>query len=98
MPASGLVVLDLGLTIVDGVDVLEHRNEEPAPGTPIIVLSGTDDRETISQRYEAGANAFISKPDGLDGYTAVAAAVIDSWFSTAEFPELAHDGDGARRV
>lgn len=84
-PKPDIVLLDLGLPHVDGITVLEARTDDPSMlHIPTIVLSGTNDRETILECYEKGVNTFISKPEDFDGYLAVADSVIDYWFTTAE--------------
>lgn len=75
-----LVLLDLEMPVMGGMTVLETKEEESTLSDhPIIVLSGTDDQDTIDECYEKGANAFITKPDDLDGYTAVLEDTISFW-------------------
>lgn len=62
-----LIVLDGYLPGVDGMDILKElrlRGDE----TPILMLSGSGDRAR-EQALEAGANAFLPKPCGLDDLT-----------------------------
>ncbi len=59
-----LVVLDLGLPDLDGVDVI--RGLRGWTGVPIIVLSGragSDDKVTA---LDAGADDYVTKPFGVD--------------------------------
>lgn len=82
-----LVLLDLDLPVLDGYAVLERRQEEQSlRRVPTIILSNTDDNETIEQCYEHGANAFIFKPGELDEYEAIAEQVTQFWFRTAVLP------------
>ena len=82
-----LVLLDLDLPVVDGQSVLEQRRGEGSlQRIPTIVLSGSDDQDTIRTCYELGANAFIAKPGNLDEYDEVAASITDFWVSTASLP------------
>lgn len=82
-----MVLLDLDLLTVDGLTVLETRKGESGlQQVPIVVVSGTDDSETIARCYACGANTFISKPDDLEGYLAFAETLIDYWGSLAELP------------
>lgn len=85
--APDIVLLDLDLPDVDGHAVLEERAETPSLRTiPVIVLSETNDPDTIDRCYRRGANSFISKPDGFDGYLSIATSVVDYWLSTVDLP------------
>lgn len=80
IPPPDLVLLDLGLPVIDGLTVLEERQGESVVcDAPTIVLSEQDDQETIEQCYEQRANAYISKPDDLDGYQAALTSAIEFW-------------------
>ena len=88
-----LVLLDLALLYVDGFTVLKTRTEDAAlRHTPVIVLSDSDDPETVLRCYEYGANTFIPKPDDFDGFLSIAEDVVDYWSSTAELPETFESG------
>lgn len=92
-PTPDLVLLDLDLPEVDGHTVLERRREQrELTRIPTVVLSSTDDVETIQECYEQGANAFIPKPGELDGYEDVADSIVDFWFCTAAMPRSAAEG------
>lgn len=63
-----LIILDLGLPKVSGIDVLKRiRSNHRTRHIPVIVLTSTDDDARIEEVYDAGANSFIRKPiDPLD--------------------------------
>jgi two-component system, OmpR family, KDP operon response regulator KdpE len=59
-----VVVLDLGLPDIDGVDVLRAIRREA--GTPVIVLSAHHrEREKVTA-LDAGADDYLTKPFGMD--------------------------------
>ncbi len=62
-PDLSLVVLDLGLPDIDGMDVLRalRRSMETAH-VPVVVLTGQTDRETEHRVLAAGADDYIRKP------------------------------------
>lgn len=79
-----LVLLDLDLPVLDGQTVLQRRQEDASIcRVPTIILSNSDEQETVRQCYEKGANAFISKPAELDEYNAVLDRITEFWFCTA---------------
>jgi two-component system, OmpR family, KDP operon response regulator KdpE len=60
-----LIVLDLGLPDIDGLDVLRTirgSNE----GVPIVVLSSRGDELTKVQALELGADDYVTKPFGIN--------------------------------
>lgn len=55
-----LLILDLGLPDLGGMDLLERvRNDYPA--TPVVIVSGSEDRGEIRRALELGAMGFIPK-------------------------------------
>jgi two-component system, OmpR family, KDP operon response regulator KdpE len=60
-----LVILDLGLPDIDGLDLLQkiRGNYE---GLPIVVLSSRSDELTKVQALEFGADDYITKPFGME--------------------------------
>jgi CheY-like chemotaxis protein len=62
-PAPDLVLLDLRLPRVDGLDVLRHVRRHPdGQCLPIVVLTTSDAERDIAAAYEYRANGFVSKP------------------------------------
>jgi two-component system, OmpR family, KDP operon response regulator KdpE len=59
-----LVVLDLGLPDVDGVDVVEGLRGWSA--VPVIVLSARDQEQSKVRALDAGADDYVTKPFGMD--------------------------------
>ena len=58
-----LIVLDLGLPDIDGVDVV--RTVRRASGTPILVLSARSDERQKIEALDAGADDYLTKPFGM---------------------------------
>ena len=61
----GLVILDLGLPDIDGLDLLRTirgRNER----VPVVVLSSRGDEAGKVQALDLGADDYITKPFGMD--------------------------------
>jgi CheY-like chemotaxis protein len=63
-PRPDLVLLDLHLPVMNGIDVLRWIRREPAyHATPVIVLTAAgEDEALILDCYKSGANSFLSKP------------------------------------
>ena len=59
-PELDLVLLDLALPDIDGFDALAQLRETH-PGVPIVVLSASDQPDTVMRAIDAGAMGFIPK-------------------------------------
>ncbi len=63
-----VVVLDLGLPDMDGVDVL--RQIRATSVVPVIVLSARQDSDDKVEALDAGADDYVTKPFGMDEFLA----------------------------
>lgn len=58
-----VILLDLIMHDISGIDTLKSiRNNYPNDDTPIIVISGRDDRRTLIEAIHAGAIEYLTKP------------------------------------
>ena len=62
-PLPELVILDLKLPKVDGLQVLKIlRDDAHTRRLPVVVLSSSSEERDIVQSYELGANSYVRKP------------------------------------
>lgn len=62
-PVPDLIILDLGLPDMSGLEVLRRiRGEERFADLPVLVLTISDHDEDIIRSYDLGVRAFIQKP------------------------------------
>lgn len=59
-----VVLLDLGLPDIDGLDVIRHIRREAM--TPIVILSGRFAEREKVEALDRGADDYVTKPFGLD--------------------------------
>jgi CheY-like chemotaxis protein len=86
----GLILLDLNLPRMDGFATLEAlKADGRLASIPVIILTSTGDSASVSRSYGLHASAFVTKPNGLEGYRAVVAAVEDFWLRQARLPSVA---------
>ena len=58
-----LILLDLNLPDMTGVDILRRvKEDEQLRRMPVIVLTTTDDKAEIERCYDLGCNVYITKP------------------------------------
>jgi two-component system response regulator len=61
MPA--VVLLDLKLPKLDGIDVLQRMRADPRTRlVPVVVLTSSSEDEDMLRSYQSGANSYVRKP------------------------------------
>ncbi len=60
-----LILLDIGLPGMDGIQIMREINSR-FPHVAVIVLSGHKDNETVAKMIELGACEYITKPINLE--------------------------------
>lgn len=86
---SFLVLLDLNLPDMTGIDILERlKTHTHLKRSPVIVLTTTDDQREIQRCYDLGANVYITKPVDYDGF-AHAIRQLGLFFSVMQVPGTA---------
>jgi DNA-binding NarL/FixJ family response regulator len=75
-PDTDLVLLDLTMPGVHGFSGLLFLRSQ-RPSTPIIVVSGNEERAVVRHCMEFGAASFIPKTHSLDTMRAAIAQVLD---------------------
>lgn len=80
-PWPHLILLDLKLPYISGLNVLQHIRGKPELRHLIVVILTTSAHETdIAQAYALGANSFLVKPAELAEQTRLARQLLDYWF------------------
>jgi len=62
---TDLIVLDLGLPDIDGLDVI-RRVRASGSAVPIVVLSSRDNEQGKVEALDLGADDYVTKPFGID--------------------------------
>lgn len=61
--SNPVVLLDVNMPKIDGVEVLRQLKTDPATATlPVIMLTTTDDPREIARCYKLGCNIYVTKP------------------------------------
>lgn len=85
--APDLILLDLNLPKVDGVEVLQQIKSDPLLRMiPVVVLTTSSSERDILLTYSHHANCYITKPVDLDKFMQVVRVLEDFWISIVKLP------------
>ncbi len=83
---SILVLLDLNLPDMSGIDILSRiKSDEMLRRAPVIVLTTTDDKTEIQRCYDMGCNVYITKPVEYESF-ATAIRQLGLFISVMQVP------------
>lgn len=69
-PLPAVVLLDLNLPKIPGLDVLERLRGQPRTRfVPVVILTGSNEEADRLRGYDGGANAYVTKPVEFAGFT-----------------------------
>lgn len=82
-----LVLLDLKLPKIDGLEVLQRiRANETTQTLPVVMLTSSKEQEDIVKSYRVGCNSYIRKPVDFDQFVEVARQLGLYWLLLNEPP------------
>jgi len=75
-----IILLDLKLPRIDGLDVLQRLKTHPLyRQIPVVVLTSSSDSGDIAKAYQLGANSYIIKPVDFEKFLEVAEVLHSYW-------------------
>lgn len=84
-----VVLLDLKLPLVNGLEVLERVKADPRLKLiPIVMLTSSEEASDMARSYGLGVNAYVVKPTSFDDFTATVTKLARFWASINHPPIL----------
>ena len=82
-----VVLLDLKLPRVDGLEVLRHiRASERTRTLPVVILTSSDEQRDLIESYNLGANSYVRKPVDFNGFVDAARQLGLYWLVLNQAP------------
>lgn len=84
-----IVLLDLKLPKISGLEVLRHIKEDSRTRViPVIIFSSSTEEQDILDCYHLGANSYIRKSVDYSQYTSDLTQVVSYWLSLNQLPPI----------
>ena len=83
-----VVLLDLKLPKVDGLEVLQRMRANPlTQRTPVVVLTSSNEQKDLIASYDFGANSYVRKPVDFEQFIEAARQLGMYWLVLNEVPD-----------
>jgi two-component system response regulator len=80
LDAPKVILLDLKMPRVNGLEVLEKLKSDPrTKAIPVVILTSSSEDPDIKRSYELGANSYIVKPVEFDNFSKTVADLGLYW-------------------
>ena len=87
METPDLILLDINLPKVDGMEVLQEiKNDIDLRVIPVVILTTSDSEKDILESYQHHANCFITKPVDFEKFMHVVRMIKDFWIGIVKLP------------
>lgn len=83
-----VILLDLKLPKVDGLEVLKRVKSDPRTRMiPVVVLTSSKEQRDIVESYDLGVNSYIVKPVNFEGFSAAVEQLGLYWLLVNQSPD-----------
>ncbi len=82
-----LILLDLKLPLVDGIEVLRRIKGDPrTQSLPVVVMTSSKEEPDVAECYRLGVNSYIVKPVDFDQFTEAVRQLGCYWLLLNQLP------------
>jgi two-component system, response regulator len=83
-----LVLLDIKMPKIDGIEVLRRLKEDAATrAIPVVIMTSSNEERDVVESYRIGANSYIVKPVASDAFFETVAKLGLYWVLTNRVPQ-----------
>ena len=91
--APGLILLDLKMPKVDGIEVLRQIKADPVlKSIPVVMLTSSREEQDLVRTYELGVNAYVVKPVAFHEFIDAVKVLGGFWAVINEPPPARRSG------
>ena len=84
-----MILLDLKLPKVDGLDVLKKiKSDERTKKIPTVILTSSQEERDVAESYKIGANSYVVKPVDFENFVDCVAKMGLYWFLINHGPRI----------
>ncbi len=88
-PLPSLVLLDIKMPRVGGLEVLRWIRTQPGLSSlRVIMLTSSDEIRDVNAAYQLGANSFLIKPVDFERFVEISQALTGYWLWMDKAPEV----------
>jgi two-component system response regulator len=84
-----LIMLDLKLPKIDGLDVLRRIKSDPrTKSIPVVVLTSSKEQSDVMESYQLGVNSYVVKPVSFEEFAAAVQELGLYWLLLNQAPSM----------
>jgi two-component system, response regulator len=82
-----LVLLDIKMPKVDGIEVLRRIKASQLKTVPVVVMTSSNEERDVLESYRLGVNSYIVKPVNFDSFLETVSGIGLYWVLANRVPE-----------
>lgn len=86
-PRPDLILLDLHLPRLNGLEVLAEIKQHPQwKRIPVVIMTSSDNEKDVLSAYDRHANCYVTKPIDIDKFMEAVRSIEDFWLTIVHLP------------